>query len=127
MNPPSYTTEALIGSAAPKPRLHELLFGHSREEAYYEARDDRAALYLLWMECRRFGSIRAYPCVLREGDSEPLVFNSSVSASVEDTNYRILRQWEALDLPARLGSLQIQSLNKEDFRQIYRSFRSGIY
>ena len=93
-----------------------LLFGHAAAGAYYEALD-AAGRWYLWMEFSRFGSLRAYPCAVREGD-ETEAFHPY------GDNAAFLTRWEALLSPENIRTLQIAELTKEDFQRIYRAQRT---
>ena len=111
------TTPPIVGRQNTEGGFKRLLFGHAAADAYYEALD-RENRYYLWMEFSRFGSLRAYPCVLQAGD-ETLAFLPY------GDNAAFLARWEALMTPENLQTLQITELTKADFQRIYRAYRSA--
>ena len=95
--------------------------GHRRSTRYYEAADSGGGLYLLWMECARFGVRMAYPCVLREEGAAPLVYASGGDGEAE-INDALIRRWEELDISSKAETLEITVLDRQAFRRKYREF-----
>ena len=121
MKQPSNTVPPVVGPPRERSTLLGLFRSEHRRDAYYEASDRRGALYLLWMECVRFGMRMAYPCVLRQGDAAPLVFGSEGEDTL-DANAALIERWEELDIASRAGELEIRELERADFRRKYRQF-----
>ena len=107
------TTPPIV--AAQNRTWKRMLLGHAAASAYYEALDPEGRWYL-WMEFSRFGTVRAYPCALTDGE-ETLVFRPY------GDNSDFLRRWEALITEDAVHTLQITELSKADFQNIYRSYR----
>ena len=121
MKQPANTVPPLVGEPTTRRRFWDLFRPQHSRDTYYEARDRRDGLYLLWMECPRFGVRMAYPCVLCEEDAAPLVFGTGAPDEAE-TNAALLRRWEELDVASRAGTLDIVPLDKQTFRKKYRSY-----
>ena len=124
MRPPANTVPPLMGEESSRSSLLDLLRSPRRQEGYYEARDRRDGLYLLWMEAPRFGTRLGYPCVLRERDAAPLVFGRNRLGS-EEEDERLLDRWRELEIPERAASLEITTLDKTAFRRKYQAFLRG--
>ena len=60
MKQPSGTVPPLVGPNTEKRSLWDLFRSSGRRDAFYEAYSRRGDLYLLWMECARFGVRMAY-------------------------------------------------------------------
>ena len=110
-----YTTAPIVAKQNGQGALKRLLLGHAAPDAYYEARDDAQRRYL-WMEVSRFGTLRAYPCALTDGD-ETLIYRR-----YED-NSALLERWQTYITEKTVLTLQITELTKDDFRRIYRACR----
>lgn len=113
-----FTTPPIVAKQADSGALRRMLFGHAASGAYYEALD-AAGRYLLWMEFSRFGSVRAYPCVMTDGD-ETLVYRP-----YGDGNDVLLERWQAVVTEDAVHKLQITELTKADFKRIYQSYREA--
>ena len=124
MKQPADTVPPVVGPNTEKRSLRDLFLPSSRKDSYYEAYSRRGDLYLLWMECARFGVRMAYPCVLREEGSEPLVFASGGEDDAAE-NAALLRRWEELDISSMAGSLEITQLDKQAFRTRYKQHLRG--
>ena len=98
--------------------LKRMLFGHAAADAYFEALDAEGHWYL-WTEFSRFGIVRAYPCVLRDGDTT-LVYHPYAP-----DNSTLLECWKGLVTVESVHTLQIKELSKADFKRIYRSYREA--
>ena len=109
------TTPPIVAKQNKEGGFRRLLFGHAAADAYYEALD-RENRYYLWMEFSRFGSLRAYPCVLQDGD-KTLVFRPY------GDNDDFLKRWQALVTAEVIRTMQITELTKADFQRIYRGYR----
>lgn len=109
------TTPPIVGKQNTAGGLKRMLFGHAAASAYYEAHD-AAGRWYLWMEFSRFGSLRAYPCAVREGE-ETEAFHPY------GDNAAFLARWEALLTQENIRTLQITELTKDDFQKIYRGMR----
>ena len=121
MKQPSNTVPPLVGEPNERSSFRSLFRPQHRRDAYYEATDRRGELYLLWMECPRFGVRMAYPCVLHEGENEPMVFNTG-TAEADARNAELIRRWDALDLNSRIEELEIRTLEKAAFRKKYQEY-----
>ena len=121
MKQPANTVPPLVGEPTARWSLKNLFWPQHRGDACYEARDRRGALYLLWMECVRFGVRMAYPCVLHEEGAEPLVFASG-SPSETEQNAALIRRWEELNITDLAGALEITELEKAAFRKKYQTY-----
>ncbi len=125
MSAGDFTVAPLVGDAEKKASFRELFFGQRRAARYYRARDAAGGLTLLWMEAPRFGTLRAYPCVLQERGKTPMVFSSAASALAAEYNAAMLRRWEELCLPERLAAMPVETMTEKEFREEYRRFRRG--
>lgn len=121
MKQPSNTVPPLVGPPTQRASFRDIFRPQHRRDAYFEASDRRGELYLLWMECVRFGVRMGYPCVLQEGDAAPLVFAAGPPDESEQ-NAALLRRWEELALSARAGELEIRALDRAAFRKKYHAF-----
>lgn len=120
-----YTAAPLVGAGGQKSSFRQRLFGNLAGSQYYEAHSDESGIYILWMEFSRFGQLRAYPCVLHERDSEPLVFYPYTVAEQDERNQALLERWTELVTPERFPPVCISSLEKDAFQKIYRAYRNG--
>ena len=109
-----FTTEPIVARQAPSGGLKQLLFGHAAAAAYYEALDDAGRWYL-WTEFSRFGQLRAYPCVLKDG-SETLRYRPY------GDNESFFERWQALVTEQTIRTLHITEHTKAEFQTIYRSY-----
>ncbi len=124
MKQPANTVPPLVGAPTEKGSLWGLFRPQHRRDAYYEARDRRSGLYLLWMECPRFGVRMAYPCVLEEAGAAPLVFGTGAPDEAE-TDAALIRRWDELDPSSHVEDLEIRTLERAEFRNKYREFLRG--
>lgn len=120
-----YTAMPLVGAEEQKNGLRQRLLGNLAGSRYYEAHSADNGIYILWMEFSRFGQLRAYPCVLQERDSEPLVFQPYAGSETDDRNQVLLKRWTELVTPARFPPTCISGLEKDAFQRIYRAYRNG--
>ena len=120
MKQPSNTVPPMVGAPTERASFRDLFRPQHRRDTFYEA-ESRGGLYLLWMECVRFGVRMAYPCVLREGDAPPMVFGTGLPDE-SDTNAALIARWEELDLSSRAEALEIREMDKETFRKKYHVF-----
>lgn len=116
------TAEPIVAAKRKRFRLKTLLIGQRTADAYYEATEPETGLYLLWIEGIRGRRLRAYPCILREGDNEPLVYRSDFTPESEREIKELVARWEALELPARTDRLEIRTLEKAEFREKFHQF-----
>ena len=121
MKQPSNTVPPLVGPPTERASFRDIFRPPHRRDAYYEASDRRGGLYLLWMECARFGVRMAYPCVLQEDAAAPLVFAAGAPDESEQ-NAALIARWEVLDLSSRAGALEIKELSRADFRKKYHAY-----
>ena len=112
-----FTTEPIVAKQNTSGGLKRLLFGHAASGAYYEALDDAGRWYL-WMEFSRFGSLRAYPCVLKDGD-ETLRYRPY------GDNEAFFDRWQTLVTHQTVHTLRITEHTKAEFQKIYQSFRDN--
>ena len=124
MKQPSGTVPPLVGPNTEKRSLWDLFRSSGRRDAFYEAYSRRGDLYLLWMECARFGVRMAYPCVLSEEGAAPLVYASGGDGEAE-INDALIRRWEELDISAKAETLEITVLDRQAFRRKYRKYLRG--
>ena len=77
------------------------------------------------MEFSRFGTLWAYPCVLRERGHAPLVYRAR--APEDDAgNAALLARWAALASPETFAAdYRVSVLEKEAFQKIYRAYKIG--
>ncbi len=121
MKQPSYTVPPLMGpDAAPRFSLRRFLLGDMASGAYYEAHREDNSVYILWMEFSRFGKLLAYPCVLKERDSEALVFRAG-----GEENDALLARWNELVSPESFAGFRCSPLKKDEFRRIFTAYRAG--
>ena len=111
-----FTTPPIVAKQNDSGGWKRMLFGHAVSDAYYEALDPEGRYYL-WMEFSRFGTLRAYPCVLKDG-GETLVYHPY------GDNGAFLERWQTLVTEKAVHALQITELTKADFQRIYRSYRN---
>ena len=121
MKQPANTVPPVVGRPNERGSLWDLFRPAHRRDTFYEARSRSGGLYLLWMECVRFGVRMAYPCVLDEEGSEPLVFGSGGDNEAEE-NAALIRRWEELDVADMAASLEITGLEEQAFRSKYRQY-----
>ena len=121
-----YSAPPVAGSPDEKLTFREMLRSQRKNDRFYQATDRETGTWLLWMECRRFGNLRAFPCALTAADGERLYFDSSPAPEAEERNADFLRRWEALDLPAKKDRLEILPLEEKEFRTLYRQARSAV-
>ena len=122
MKQPPDTVPPLVGPNTDKRSLWDLFRPSSRKDAFYEAYSRRGSLYLLWMECVRFGVRMAYPCVLSEEGAAPLVYASG-SEDEAEANNALIRRWEELDISSMAEALEITELDRQTFRRKYKEYR----
>ena len=123
MKEPAFSAPPLSGEPETKKlSFRELLLGERRKDRYYEAEDPGHTVCLLWMEGTRFGTLRAYPCLVWEEGAEPLRFDSSPTVEAGENNSRLMARWELCTAPERLAELEIRPLELEAFRAKLRSF-----
>ena len=123
MKTPPFSAPPLSGEPEKKKlSFRELLLGERRKDRYYEAEDPGHTVCLLWMEGTRFGTLRAYPCLVWEEGAEPLRFDSSPTVEAGENNSRLMARWEVCTAPERLAELEIRPLEREDFRTKLKSF-----
>ena len=121
MKQPSDTVPPLVGDPSRRRSILELFRPEHRRDAFYEGQERGGGLYLLWMECSRFGVLMAYPCVLREEGAEPMVFASGAEDESEQ-NAALIRRWEELDVSGMADRLEITPLDQQEFKKRYKSF-----
>ena len=98
-------------------------FGSQRKAFYYETQDEEQDLYLLWIETRRWGEMRCYPCVLRKGE-EILVFQSDVLKECRENNYRLVDEWESCVDRERVNAVcQVNDLSPKEFQELFSRYR----
>ena len=119
-----YSAPPVAGSPDEKLTFREMLRSQRKNDRFYQATDRETGTALLWMECRRFGTLRAFPCGMATKEGERLYFDSAPASEAEARNSEFLRRWEALKLPERKTSLDIQPLEEKEFRELYRRYRS---
>ena len=112
-----YTTPPIVAKQNEAGGWKRLLFGHTAADAYYEALDIAGRWYL-WMEFSRFGSLRAYPCALSDGEE-------TTAYRPYGDNAGFLERWESLLTPDTIQTLKITELTKADFQRIYRGIREA--
>ena len=120
-----YSAPPVAGSPNEKLTFREMLRSQRKNDRFFQATDRETGTWLLWMECRRFGVLRAFPCAVTTPGGERLYFDSAPSPEAEERNGEFLRRWEALKLPERKDSLDIQPLEEKEFRELYRRSRSA--
>ena len=121
MKQPPFTAAPLMGAESRSFSLRKLLTGHLSSDAYYEAHREDNGVYILWMEFSRFGTLYAYPCVLREQGREPLVFR----AAREEDNRALLDRWNELVTAESFSAFRPGVLKKSDFQRIYDAYKKG--
>ena len=118
---PSDTDPPVVGSPRQRSSVWDLVRPAHRAATFYEAAGRGGALRLLWMECVRLGVRMAYPCVLDEEGSAPLVYASGGEGEAEE-NAALIRRWEELDIAGTAASLEITELDRAAFRKKYREY-----
>ena len=121
MKQPANTVPPVVGSPTQRGSFWDLFRPAHSRDTFYEACSRSGGLYLLWMECARFGVRMAYPCVLDEEGSAPLVFASGSDDEAEE-NAALVRRWEELDVTEMAPSLEITDLDRQAFRQKYKRY-----
>lgn len=116
----------VIGSRKEEARgktILRFLFGSQRKAYYYETRDEERDLYLLWIETKRWGEMRCYPCVLRKG-GETIVFQSNVLKECEENNDRLVEEWERCVDRERVNAVcQVNDLTSKEFQELFSRYR----
>ena len=125
MSKDHYSAPPIVDREDRKVRFWELIRSPRRSDRFYKATVKETGTELLWMECRRFGEVRAFPCAVVTKDGEKLCFDLTVDPDAEEHNAGLIRRWETMDLPSRVESLEIRALEEAEFRSLYRSLRTG--
>ena len=121
-----YSAPPVAGSPDEKLTFREMLRSQRKNDRFYQATDRETGTWLLWMECRRFGDLRAFPCAISTAEGERLYFDSAPASAAEERNSELMRRWEALRLPERKAALDIEPLEEKEFRELYRRSRSAV-
>lgn len=116
----------IVGPRQPESKgkaVWQFFFGSQRKAFYYETLDEEKDLYLLWIETKRWGEMRCYPCVFRKGE-EMLVFQSDVLEECRKNNYRLVEEWEAsVDRERVNGACQVKDLSPKEFQELFSRYR----
>lgn len=126
-NKDHFSAPPIVDREDRKLRFRELIRSPRRSDRFYKATEKETGTELLWMECRRFGELRAFPCAVITGDGEKLCYDPTVNPEAEEKNTRLLRRWAEMKLPERTDDLDIRPLEEGEFRDLYRSLRTGGY
>ena len=94
-------------------------FSWGAKNAYYQAQHLQKNIHLLWMEVKRFGAFKCYPCVL-ETDDELQVFHTLFTVDTKLENEKLMRLWTDLIHPDTfIQEYSVQNITFSEFNKAF--------
>ncbi len=119
-----YYSKGLINKTQKK-GIKRFFLGSAPENYYYHAEHHTEPIYLLWVESARFGKAFAFPCVLEEGDGEPMVFFTGADLAGKVKNAEMVRRWNLFVTPESIATdYAVQELDGVEFQSIYGKYKN---
>lgn len=115
-------TPALVAPEKKKFSLKSLFFGNRvAKNTYYAARHKTENIYLLWIQCNRFGTLQSYPCVLSEPDGLMVYMTEK---AFKEKNHSMVERWALLANPETFArNFDYNELMPRDFNNEYNKYQ----
>jgi len=117
-------TSALMEDASRQLTKRKGFFsGWVAKNAYYQAQHLQKDVKLLWMEAKRFGVFKCYPCAL-ETDEELRVYHTLFTVDTKEENQKLIHRWTELVHPDTfVQEYSVQNITFSEFNRAFDSYQ----